>query len=82
MSSDLDSSGEVSELSEFLGTSSSTKLTEISNEEEWIDSIYFHNLMTSTRKKWLGWKRGPGHLGQVEGKDLKHRGWNLWLNFK
>ena len=37
--SNLDSSGEVSELSEFSGTSSSTKLTENCSEEEWIDSI-------------------------------------------
>ena len=65
-SSDLDSLGEVSELSEFSGTSSSTKLTEISNEEEWIDSVYFSDLMARTRK--TGWKKGPGHLGQVEWK--------------
>ena len=38
--SNLDRLGEVSELSEFLGASSSTKLSENSSEEEWVDSIF------------------------------------------
>ena len=49
-SSNLDSLGDVSELSEFSGTLSSTKLTENSSKEGWIDSIYFSDLMPRTRK--------------------------------
>ena len=49
-SSNLDSLDEVSELSEFSGTSSSTKLTENGSEEEWINLIYFSDLMARTRK--------------------------------
>ena len=37
----LDNSDEVSDLSEFSGTSSPIELTENSSKEEQVDSIYF-----------------------------------------
>ena len=58
----LDSSDEVSDMSEFSGTSSSTKLTENSSKEEWIDSTYFSGLMARTRKT-LRLEEGPGTSG-------------------
>ena len=47
---DLDSLGEVSELSVFSETPTSTKLTENGSKEEQINSIYFSDLMARTRK--------------------------------
>ena len=52
----------MSELSEFLGTSSSTKLTEISNEGEWINSFYFSDLMVRIRKM-VRMEEGPRTSG-------------------
>ena len=72
-SSDLNNLGEVSELPEFLGTLSSTKLTENSNEEEWIDSICFSDLT----RKMIRMEEGSGTSGTSRGEDLRHRGWNL-----
>ena len=60
--SNLDSSGKVSELSEVSGTSSSTKLTENSSEEEWVDSIYYSGLMARMRKT-IRPEQGPGTSG-------------------
>ena len=60
--SNLESLGEVSELSEFSGTSSSTNLTENSIKEEQIDLIYFSCLMAKTRKT-IRLEEGPGTSG-------------------
>ena len=48
---------EVSELSEFSGTSSSIEIIENSSEEEQVDSIYFSmkDLMAQRRKQQPNW---------------------------
>ena len=48
----MDNSDELSDLSEFSGTSPSIKLNENSSEEEQVDSIYFSekSLMAQTGK--------------------------------
>ena len=70
--SNLDSSDEVSELSEFSGTSSSTILTENSSKEEWINSIYFSGLIARTRKT-IRLEEGPGisGVGGQGGSDIQ-----------
>ena len=62
--SDLDILGEVSELTTFSGTSSSTKLTENSSKEKWVDSIYFSGLMARMRKT-IRLEEKPGTSGVV-----------------
>ena len=60
--SDLDSSDEVSELSEFSATSPSTKLTENGSEEDQVDLIYFSSLMARIRKT-IRLQEEPGTSG-------------------
>ena len=67
--SDLNSSDEVSE---FSGTSSSTKLTEDSCEEEQSASIYFSGLMVRTRKIIrLEERPGTSGAGGRGGSDIQ-----------
>ena len=61
--SDQDSWDEVSELSEFSGTSSSTKLTENSSKEEHIDLIYFSGKGLMARMRKMMRLEEPGTFG-------------------
>ena len=62
----LDGLGEVSDLSEFSETSFSTKLFEVGNNKEWIDSIYFSDLMARTRET-VRMEEGPRTSGTSRG---------------
>ena len=62
--SNLDSLGEVPELSEFLGMSFSTRLTENSSKEEWVDLIYFSGKDLIVRmRKTIRLEEEPGTSG-------------------
>ena len=65
-SSNLNGSGEVSDLSELLKTSFSNKLIEVSDKEKWVGLICFSNLMARTRKM-VGMDEGPRTSGTSRG---------------
>ena len=76
--SDLDSLDEVSDLSEFSGTSSSIKLTENGSKEEQVDLIYFSgkSLIAQTRKmmrledRWTSETGGSGGSPKGQKKGI------------